>query len=70
MRCARPYFGGGKNPRLAGSDPTLRGSLPANFTRLPHLSGSSVSSGFCRRSHKRARTNFPNFLGGDSPCPY
>ncbi len=34
MRCARPYFGGGKNAGLAGSDPPLRGSLPANFAAL------------------------------------
>ena len=31
MSCTRPCFGGGKNPGLAGSDPPLRGSLPANL---------------------------------------
>jgi len=36
MCCTRPCFGGGKNPGLAGSDPPLRGSLPANFAALLH----------------------------------
>ncbi len=30
------FFGGGKDPGLAGSDPPLRGSLPANFAALVH----------------------------------
>ncbi len=30
------FFGGGKGPVLAGSDPPLRGSLPANFAALVH----------------------------------
>ncbi len=36
MCCARPCFGGGKDHGLAGSDPPLRGSLPANFAALLH----------------------------------
>ena len=31
-----PFLGGGKDPGLAGSDPPLRGSLPANFAALLH----------------------------------
>ena len=31
-----PFLGGGKDPGLAGSDPPLRGSLPANFAVLLH----------------------------------
>ncbi len=32
-----PFLGGGKDPVLAGSDPPLRGSLPANCAAFLHL---------------------------------